>query len=168
MQTYTLSFLLGWQSRKTSPQASPTDRSRLAYGQCCSGQAESTQCESTCLTRTKTKGSLGAGGQLILDRDQDETDGRQGVDPDQVQWITENTDSAGVSSTRTKSNGSTGSKQSEEKGGAGEGRWESKKLCSTCEQERCRRSILAVASRNKHLGKLHIVHPGLVCYACYR
>ena len=91
-----------------------------------SGQAESTQCESTCSTRTKTKGSLGAGGQLILDRDQDQwitgsrrrgstrtkTSGSRGETRRRPgPWITGNTDSAGVSSTRTKSNGSTGGKQ---------------------------------------------------------
>ena len=35
-----------------------------------SGQAESAQDESTCSTRTKSKGSLGAGGQKKLNRDQ--------------------------------------------------------------------------------------------------
>ena len=40
-----------------------------------SGQAESVHGESTCSTRTKSKGSLGAGGQKKLDRDQ-------------IQWIT--------------------------------------------------------------------------------
>ena len=100
-------------------------------------QAEFTQGFSTYSTRTKSKGSLGAGGQGMLDRDQDqwiterearpgprpmdhgETDGRQAVNPDQDQWITGRTNSAGASSTRTKSNGSTGSIQAEkEKSGA--------------------------------------------------
>ena len=53
--------------------------------------------------------------------DHGETDGRQGGDPDQVQWITGNTDSAGISSTRTKSNGSTGSKQTAKEKGKDDG-----------------------------------------------
>ena len=79
----------------------------------------------------------------------------------------QDTDSAGVSSTRTKSNGLTGYIGREGKGGAGEGRWKSKKLCSTCEQGCCGRSILAVASKDKHLGLKLCLDPRLVRYACY-
>ena len=72
-------------------------------------------------------------------------------------------------STRTKSSGSLGAHWSDgSEAEQREGRWKSKKLCSTCEQGCCGRSILAVASWVKHLGlKLHIVRPRLVRYACY-
>ena len=88
-----------------------------------SRQAEFAQDAPTYSTRTKSKGSLGAGGQRVLDWDQDQwIMGRRRqktIDPDQDQWITGRTGSADASSTRTKSNGSAGSTQAEkEKGGA--------------------------------------------------
>ena len=121
-------------------------------------QAESTRSVTTYSTRTKSKGSLGAGGQRVLDRDQD-------------QWIT---GSRRNGSTRTKTKGSRGDRgmqnstrtktrrsrgdrpkvqaqpgpspvdhwehtgRKERQAETGEGRWESKNcLCSTCEQGCC-------------------------------
>ena len=131
-------FCRGWQNRKVL--GSPTDRQNyLTYRQCSkngilmpenptdgdSRQAESRYSVTTYSTRTKSKGSLGAGGQTALDRNQDQwitgsranqldPDQDQGItarqsktelDPDQNQRITgRRVGSAG--STRTKSSGS--------------------------------------------------------------
>ena len=81
------------------------------------------------------------------------------LDPDQDQWITGRTGRAMQAQPGPSPVDQLGAHwQTEKWRSKGDGRWESKKLCSTCEQGCCGRSILAVASKDKHLGlKLHIV-----------
>ena len=70
------------------------------------------------LTRTKSKGSLGVGGQKTTRLGPSPVDHQERnnkLDPDRNQGITGRTDSADASSTGTKSNGSTGSTQAEMK-----------------------------------------------------